>query len=157
MSVSFTFGRYVEDPQYGTVLVHGIDCEHSCPAPATCEDWAIYTWCDHAESAREACGCRSFDLDVSNANAHSILERLGYEVDPSDVAGDADPDEILGRAMLANVGRDDSGVAWATYAEPGCATMTDCGVAPGYFDSRMEALARLATEAKARGELVVWA
>ena len=72
MSVSFTFGRYVEDPQYGTVLVHGIDCEHSCPAPATCEDWAIYTWCDHAESAREALRCRRTTLDVSVANAHSI-------------------------------------------------------------------------------------
>ena len=155
MSVTFTFGRYVEDAELGTILVHGIRCDHECPAPASCEDWAVYEWCDHAEDAREACGCRKFDVDVSNANAYSILERLGYGTE--ELVGDASPDEILGRAMVANVGRDDSGVAWSTDAEPGRATMVDCGIPAGYFDFRTEAIARLATEAKARGELVVWA
>jgi hypothetical protein len=157
MSVTFTFGQYVEDPRFGTVLMCGADHTHECTAPDPCEDAALYGSCDHADAAETACGCRRFDVNVSPSNAHLLLERLGYPAGPDDeLCGDATPDEILGRALVGNVGQDDNGIPAATEKVPGGPTVIDCGVRAGYFTDRLDAIARLATEAKTRGVLVTW-
>jgi hypothetical protein len=160
MSVTFTFGTFIEDPHLGAVLTHGIDCDHHRPADC-CEDAADYAgWCEHAGDEQTACGCQRFDVQVSNANAVTLLERLGLPCDPADLVGDVTPEDLLGRALTGNVGRDDSGTRDADYGGgPGTGRprMIDCGQAPGYFTDRMTALATLATEAQARGTLICWA
>ncbi len=100
------------------------------------------------------------DLNVSNANAYALLERLGYEVTDDGIIGDTTPDDMLGRAMVGNVGRDDSGTdPVETPGEwfGGGATMIDCGRRDGYFEDRMTALVALATEAQTRQVMVMWA
>lgn len=99
-----------------------------------------------------------FDVNVSNANAYALLERLG--LDTTVLLGEATPDDLLGRALVGNVGRDDSGVdAVETPGEwfGGGATMIDCGRRDGYFEDRMTALVALATEAQNRQVMVMWA
>jgi hypothetical protein len=158
VSVTFSFGQYVEDPRHGTILVHGADCQHECTLNGPCEDSALYGSCEHSDAAREACGCQRYDVTVSQANAPLVLGRLGYPVpDDGDLYGSASPDEILGRAMTGNVGFDDGGTAAVTDREPGRATWVDCGIPAGYFTGRLEAIASLAAEAKERGLLVAWA
>jgi hypothetical protein len=157
MSVTFTFGEYVEDAKHGVILVHGIDCRHGCDSPEPCEYYAIYRTCDHREDAIAKCGCEAFDVNMSNANALAVLERLGLPADYADLAGSASPDDFSGRALVANIGRDDSGIPVTESQEPGCATVIDCGIDAGYFEDRMSALAGLAAEAAKRQMLVVWA
>lgn len=135
MSVTFTFNERTT-------------CSHRCER-ADCDDARIYMgWCDHAEAAEAACGCRAFDVNVSNANAAAILERLDI---PFDYCGQVDAADLLGRAMLGNVGRDDSGVRSVRDGN-----VIDCGRRVGYFDEVLGALASLATEAQRRGVTVVW-
>lgn len=162
MSVTFTFARYIETADHGTVLAHGIDCSHTCPTPTTCDDAMVYgpTCCEHVYDATNACGCEAFDVNVSNANAVAILNRLGLDHDVEyGIIGSATPDDLLGRAMVGNVGRDDSGVADATDGGPGTgyATFVDCGVRAGYYADTLDRIARLATEAAHRGMMVAWA
>jgi hypothetical protein len=157
MSVTFTFGQYVEDPNFGTVLMCGIQHNHTCPTPDTCEDFSVYRTCDHIEDAKASCECERYDVNMSNVNAQMVLSRLGYSADDGDLAGEALPDDLLGRAMLANVGHDDSGIAAVEGGGQGHARWIECGVEAGYFAGRMAQLAELATEAKARGLLVTWA
>jgi len=90
-------------------------------------------------------------VSVSNANAVAVLDRLGYDFDPSDPCGESTAVDFLGRAMTANVGLDDSGLR---VVQDG--NMIDCGRRAGYFGDRMGQLAVLATEAQARDLLVVW-
>lgn len=100
------------------------------------------------------------NLNVSNANARAILDRLGYEVDEYGIVGEATPEDLLGRALVGNVGRDDSGVdAVETPGEwfGGGATMIDCGIRPGYFEDRMAALVALASHAMDRNLMISWA
>lgn len=166
MSVSFTFAQFRDLEGYDKpVLVHGVDCRHdSCTEPEPCEEYLMYALpsgthgiCDHSFAAEAACGCKRFDVNISSANARSILERLGYEYDPEDgICGSATPDEIIGRALLANIGRDDSGIRSAVVSDGPGATMIDCGLRPGYYDERMTAILDLAHEAQRREVLVGW-
>lgn len=157
MSVTFSFAQWAEDPRRGRVLVHGICCPHECTLNGPCEDNAIYRTCGHATAALEACGCQAFDVTLSQVNAQLVLARLGLEPgSDGDLAGDATPDDILGRALTGNIGRDDEGIPASASQLPGSARVIDCGVRPGYFTEALEAIASLAAEAKARGMLVGW-
>ncbi len=127
MSVTFPFVTVVGDPASGELTVAGA-------APG---------------------GDGRFELNVSNVNAAEILERLGLDTGGDWPAGDIDPDELLGRALVAGVGRDDSGVA-AVDDVVGPGVVTDCGRRAGYFEDRMGALVELAVEAKRRGTRVAW-
>jgi hypothetical protein len=93
-------------------------------------------------------------VNVSNGNAALILERLGYSVEPW---GEATGDELLGRVMVANVGRDDTGVAAAEDRGVNGAILVDCGVRDGYFTDVMDRLAALGTHAADNGWMVSWA
>ena len=77
-------------------------------------------------------------VSVTSVHAVLILGRLGYDVETP--FGLVDADDLLGRAMVANVGRDDTGT---DPAEDG--NVTDCGARPGYFASVMDRLAALAS------------
>jgi hypothetical protein len=156
MTSTFTFASYIETST-GTVLVHGIRCDHYCPIERGCEDAQMYMgYCDHVEAAKAACGCDDFDVNLSNANALDVLNRLGLDADPEALYGDIDPDDLLSRAMVANVGLDDSGVASVEDVFGNGARMIDCGRRAGYFDDVMARLADLAVEAKRRNVLIGW-
>lgn len=159
MSITFTFARILPDPEFGDITWHGSMCDHSkaCPDPEPCEDFAIYRCCDHTEAAVVACGCEAFDVNVSNTNAAMIFERLGLDWDPEDPSGSAEPADILARAMLGNVGRDDSGIAMSAEKVPGGPTVIDCGLRAGYFADRLDGIAELAAEAQRRNLLIGWA
>lgn len=131
MSVTFTFATTDRDSGVGDITVCGPDGED----PAALEE--------------------CFAVNVSNANATEILDRLGLATEGGWLVGDIDPDDLLGRALVANIGRDDSGVA-AVDDLSGDGVVTDCGRRPGYFDSRMRALIELAMEARRRGVRVAW-
>ena len=144
MSVTFTFHAN------GTL---GTGCEHPCPVAGGCEEQQAYFYCDHMHEAREACAECALPVNVSNGNAAAILERLGLEFD---YCGTVDASDFLGRALVANVGRDDSGVAPHEERGEGGALLVDCGQSVGYFDSRMAALVTLATVAVERGHGIGW-
>jgi hypothetical protein len=93
-------------------------------------------------------------VNVSNANACAILDRLGFE---AELWGEVAAEDFLGRAMVANVGRFDDGIESSSDRGQGGAVMIDCGLRPGYFDDRLSSLAELASAAAARGLLVGWA
>jgi hypothetical protein len=98
------------------------------------------------------------NVNVSNANARALLDRLGIEA--GDLFGETTPEDLLGRALVGNVGRDDGGVdAVETPGEwfGGGATMIDCGIRPGYFEDRMAALVALATHARDHDLMIGWA
>ena len=94
------------------------------------------------------------EVNLSNSNAFLALERLGIE---PDYCGEFDPVDFMGRAMVANVGREDDGVPSVVDAQPGRATMVDCGLPAGYWADRMGALAEVATYARDKGVAVYWA
>lgn len=96
-------------------------------------------------------------VDVTHASACAILVRLGYQFDPVDPYGDADADDLYGRAMVANIGLDDNGTEGHVTVGAGGGVFTDCAVAPGYFDRVMTALAELATYAMNKGVRIQWA
>jgi hypothetical protein len=96
-------------------------------------------------------------VNVSNGNAALILERLGYPCGGDELWGEAAGDELLGRVMVANVGRDDTGVAATEDRGAGGAVLVDCGVRDGYFTDVMDRLAALGTHAADNGWMVSWA
>lgn len=92
---------------------------------------------------RDACELCGSSLNVSNSNAFAILAALGIELDD---CGTIEASDLLGRAMVSGVGRDDSGTADVVDGR-----MVDCGLRAGYFADRFGALADLATLAIERG------
>ena len=89
-------------------------------------------------------------LNVSNRNAALIIERLGVEFD---YCGSIDADDLLGRALVGNVGRDDSGDPAIEIAP----NFIEGGLRAGYFDDRLGEIVEIATWAKANGAFVAWA
>lgn len=83
-----------------------------------------------------------------------MLNRLGLA--DRKLAGEADPDDILGRALTGNVGQDDAGTADVTSRTGDGPLWVDCGVETGYFAGKLEAIASLAAIAKERGLMVAW-
>ena len=150
--MSVTFRAIYENAEgvlVGACTGHRYTCD--------CDEHAAYFYCDHVHertmAAEDACDACSLEVNVSNANAALLLERLGVEFD---YCGTVDASDFLARAMLANVGRDDSGTATVTDSGGGGATMVDCGLRPGYYGDRFDSLAALATWCAARGYLVGW-
>lgn len=91
------------------------------------------------------------ELNVSNANARSILEWLGYSQEASgDLCG-----EMPARALAARCQRRlwpearnvDAGVAPEVVQTPGRATLVECGRDAGYLNDRTQKLLHLATAA----------
>lgn len=153
MSITFSFCE--QDP-VGGFLVHGVACEHG---PCThgmngrpCDEYDVYHCCDHTEAALVACGCKAFDVNLSNHNAMAVLERLGLTED----YGEVDAEDMIGRCLLANIGRDDSGVPTVESRGELGARVIDCGVRAGYYEETLARICDLAVEAKRRGVLVGW-
>lgn len=93
-------------------------------------------------------------VNVSNASACAILDRLGLD---AEMWGEVAAEDFLGRAMVANVGRFDDGIEASSERGQSGAVFIDCGIRSGYFDDRLSSLAELASAAAARGFLVGWA
>ncbi|MGR7000812.1 hypothetical protein ACU686_26630 [Yinghuangia aomiensis] len=106
-------------------------------------------------------------VDVHNANAARLLDALGLAdaetgefgtaltpdpLQPPDMCGTADPDDFLGRVLVA--------LACAPEDE-GRPALSDGrnhygSRAPGYLQTRLAELHALAAEARARGRRVTW-
>lgn len=148
--MSITFAPLV--PTESGTLFFGCPTDHYYCDPG-CEDFYLYRYCDCIDARRAACEACSVQVNMSNANAALVIERLGL---PFDYAGSIAAEDLLARAMLGNIGRDDSGVGEAVERGAGGATMVDCGVRPGYFADRLGALADLAAFAIERGWGIAW-
>jgi len=150
MTITFQLG-HVDDA--GNVH-HGCGIDHyNCCGACNSPDFREFGCCDCVMEARDACPDCVLAVNVSNTNARAILERLGVEFD---YCGTLDPTDLLGRAMTANIGQDDSGRPSSIETGAGGATMIDCGRSAGYFDRNFERLATLATIAQRRALPVVW-
>lgn len=102
------------------------------------------------------------EVNISNANALAVLERLGLPTDDDyGLFGELDATDFLGRALVANVGRDDTGVpAESMKVLDGIfagANLIDHGRRPGYFASIMERLVDLGVTAERENLIVIWA
>lgn len=154
MSITFTIGSIDDEGvvNHGCGVDHRADliCLGTCSDPS---DFTDYGCCDCTEAAELACPICSVELNVSNANAAAILERLGLEADEYGVL---DPADMLGRVMVGNIGRSDDGMADSVSVGSGGAINVDCGVRAGYFADRFGALADLVMVASDRNMLVVW-
>lgn len=120
-------------------------------------DIAAYShpgWCvECSQTGREECEICSAAVNMSNANAAQVIERLGLDFDYCGTIAAAD---LLGRAMLGTVGRDDSGVPSVEDRGENGARVIECGLPAGYFAARLGSLADLATLALARGVGITW-
>jgi hypothetical protein len=154
MSISFTLASRTDngsiDASCPDAATHRARCLGTCSDPT---DFTDYGCCDCTDAAEAECLHCSTQLNVSNDNAHQILERLGIDFDH---CGVIDPADLFGRAAVGNIGRDDSGVTTIESKRPGRATIIECGVAPGYFEDRLGQIAELASIALERGLLVAW-
>jgi hypothetical protein len=154
MSITFSLATITAE---GTGLAcearHGSTClvaehlldEYAHPFPGYCVP------CSMDET--DACEVCSLSVNVSNTNAEMLLARLGVEFD---YCGSIDPAALYGRAMVENIGADDSGVAPSEDRGAGGAVFIDCGLRPGYFEDRFGALAALAEAAMRLGLVVSW-
>lgn len=154
MSITFSLATALPN---GTGLAcdvrHGSTCdvaehlldEYAHIYPGMCLD------CREVET--DACPICSLSVNVSNVNAELLLARLGVEFD---YCGSIEGAALYGRAMVENIGRDDSGVSVSEDQAPGQARWIDCGLRPGYFEDRFGALAALASEAMRRGLVISW-
>ncbi len=152
MSVTFSLGRRGDD---GIVHV-GCRVDHY-RCERGCEDFATYRYCECVEAAQCACAECSIEVNVSNVNALAILERLGIECDAEyGIMGECDAADMIARAMLGNIGRDDSGAAAQEYRGAGGCRVIEGSVRPGYYADRLGSIAELAAYAAERGLLVAW-
>jgi hypothetical protein len=94
-------------------------------------------------------------VNLANTNAYAVLDRLGYDTEYG-LIGEADPADFMARAMLANVGQDDSGIDTATTYLIDGPVLTDCGRRAGYFDDTMRRLCQLAEHARANDLMIAW-
>jgi len=155
MSITFSFATTDDG-----VTFHGIDCRHVCThgwQGLPCEEADMYGGytCDHIEADRDACGCDRFDVNMANVNALMVLERLGLDMDE---CGTIDPEDLIGRCLLGNIGREDSGVSTVEH-RPHPSTgprLVEVGLRPNYFQEQLDRLNDLAVEAAGRGVLVGW-
>jgi hypothetical protein len=103
---------------------------------------------------------RDFDVNVTQTNARTLAGALGLGLVGSsydDLCGSATGEDFLGRVLIALAeDRDDSGIAWATTKGTRGATMTDCGVRPGYYADVFGRLHALAAEAVRLGRDIHW-
>ncbi|HUW00899.1 MAG TPA: hypothetical protein VMW08_00980 [Acidimicrobiales bacterium] len=111
------------------------------------------TGCDTYENPCDRC---ALSVNVANGNAVLILERLGLDSGEYGIYGEAPAADFLGRALLGNVGRDDSGTAATADQLEGQATIIDCGIRAGYFGDTLGRLADLADYASRNGLLISW-
>lgn len=106
-------------------------------------------------------------VNVSNANAGHLLGVLGYEVDWSDLYGEATAEDFMGRVLIAQaVNPTDEGVpsreltpvekTASLFAGFGAATVIDCGRSYGYTEGRLAELRELAQLAAEQGVSIAW-
>lgn len=150
MSVTFTVAARTPEGSF-----HGCQAEHTC-GDWDCADNLAWGTCDHVDLLAQACAVCSAEVNLSRANAAVVLDRLGLEP-----VGHLEPADFRGRALLANIGHDDSGFE-ATVTPGGWAgeglgpTLIDCGHDAGYFDRVMGRLVALVDVAENLGLQVGW-
>jgi hypothetical protein len=150
MSITFSIARRRDD---GSIIRGCPLSEDHRTCRGTCEDPEFYGYCECVVDAIGSCPECSLSLNISNANAAQILDRLGIEFDH---CGAFDPADLFGRAAVGNIGRDDSGVAASVIGGNGRVALIECGLPAGYFEDRLGALTRLAQYAIEHGTLVSW-
>lgn len=92
-------------------------------------------------------------VNLANGNAFQALERLGLD---AEYGGAHDAIDFQARAMLANIGKDDSGLRAEVSTGAGGCTWIEGGQREGYWEDVMDRLAAMADRAiRTTGE-VVW-
>lgn len=158
MSITFTLCRVRDDGVQDSVCPNAEAhraCAGTCTDP---EDFAYYGICECVEANLAACTECSLQVNVCNGNAIMLLERLGFD-GPDEygcMCGIATGEDLIARAMLGNVGRDDDGVDPFTENPEATATIHHGGIRAGYFGDRLGAIADLAAHAAREGLLVSW-
>lgn len=104
-------------------------------------------------------GEHEFTLNMSNANAGTVLRALGHEPGDEGWVGSEAPAEFIARIELARVTEpEDVGVPFHELpGEEGRARFFDCGRPEGYVQARLDDLLELADHCQHHGLLVVWA
>ena len=114
-------------------------------------------------------------VNMSNANARFVLDRLGLLDESGELCGSASPADLRGRILVATaLAGGDPGVPaveyqgsqWRMVNDPhdeamrgdlASGTIVDCGRAPGYLDKRLVSLTELVDWCEQRGRSVDWA
>lgn len=106
-------------------------------------------------------GLDDMRLNMHNGGAASVLEALGFEVDPDEcsASGHAEAEEFLGRVLmaLAVAPKDEGCEAYDMFPGAPGATMWAAPRAEGDLQRRLGLLHDLASFCAERGFLVVWA
>lgn len=126
---------------YGTTVAHPTDCDGQ---DGLCAQYGCYEYVE-------------VGVNVSNHNAVAILEALGIDVDPHNLYGTIDADDLRGRCLVALALADDSAIAPVTDRVPGQATYVDCGRREGYMSDRLAAILAVAEQAASLGVTVTYA
>ena len=96
------------------------------------------------------------NLNVANGNAARILEVLGL---PPSSEGEIDPVDLTARILVARLADDTGSPDTEEPRRPGdtrTGRWITCGLRPGYFADRLDALDRIAEHALANDTKVVW-
>ena len=97
------------------------------------------------------------DVNMSNRNAAYVLFQLGIALE--DGYFSTPVEEFINRCtnlLKGSLKGRKQGILTTVQAEPGYATMIDCGVEQGYVERQVLRLSILAQEGKARGAEVIY-
>ena len=95
-------------------------------------------------------------INISNANAHMVLNALGLVDGDEWWAGEVDGQDLKGRLLLASVTTDDNGFETTVTEFEAGATLIDCGVEAGYMAEKFALLMGLADQAISLDSIVLW-
>lgn len=95
-------------------------------------------------------------LNVANGNAVKILQVLGlYDPEADCIEGSISPRDLKDRVLLARLA-DDTGEPDAVENRGGGPTVVYCGLRPGYYEDRLNALDEIADYCIRYDLKVVW-
>ena len=90
-------------------------------------------------------------VNVSNANAVSVLSTMGLDADPGCLYGTLSLTDFLGHVLVGQGTADDGELPGSDDRTPGKARMIDCGRREGYMSDVMGRLADLCAQADSMG------
>jgi hypothetical protein len=97
------------------------------------------------------------DINLSNDNAHEVIEALGYVVEEGFFQAPASAfKEAIHRYLQRGIGKIDPGIDAKIDAAPDRMTMIHCGRREGYLAQTMHRLAVMVDEGIRRGATIIY-